>query len=258
MANILISSAPKPTLDYRVVAGVNPRNTAEKILRLLIANKETYDTARCLRFAMDNGYIVGGQFYSNFGIVSGFLEGVQALGKDGHDITLNGWLRIYSMLTGKCNPETRMIGPDNEIHVCAQVQTNLRRKASEFNWNCIDDTSARTTVQHLQSVGGTKDKEIYANAQIAVGGTNLTYTSATDKITASWQTMDAETGTVTAHSVDLVPESSGYSAMVLPFPAGLADAPAGTEVTFTFFLRRGNANAAVIPATARAKLVAAA
>lgn len=257
MANTIVSSAPKPTLDYRVVAGVNPRNTAEKILRLLIANKETYDTARCLRFAMDNGYITGGQFYSNYGTVNGFLEAVQALGKDGRDITLNGWLRIYSMLTGKCDPETRMIGPDNEIHTCAQVQTNLRRKASEFNWNCIDDTSVRTTVQHLQSVGGAKDKEIYANAKIAVGGTNLTYTSATDKITASWQTTDSETGVVTDHSVDLVPESSGYSAMVLPFPAGLVDAPVGTEVTFTFFLRKGNADAAVIPATAKAKLVTA-
>ena len=256
MANSIISSAPKPTLDYRVIAGVNPRNTAEKILRLLIANKETYDTARCLRFAMDNGYIVGGQFYSNFGIVSGFLEGVQALGKDGRDITLNGWLRIYSMLTGKCDPETRMIGPDNEIHVCAQVQTNLRRKASEFNWECVDDKSVRATVQHLQSVGGAKDKEIFANAKIAVGGTNLTYTSATDKITASWQTTDSETGTVTDHSVDLVPESSGYSAMVLPFPAELASAPLGTVVTFQFFLRQGNISASIIPATSRAKLIA--
>lgn len=257
MANTMISSAPKPTLDYRVVAGVNPRNTAEKILRLLIANKETYDTARCLRFAMDNGYIVGGQFYSNFGIVSGFLEGVQALGKDGRDITLNGWLRIYSMLTGKCNPETRMIGPDNEIHVCAQVQTNLRRKASEFNWNCIDETSARTTVQHLQSVGGTKDKEIFASAKISVGGTNLIYSSTTDKITASWQTVDSETGKTTEHAVDIVPESSGYSAMTLPFPTELASAPIGTIVTFTFFLRQGKADANVIPATAKVAVVSA-
>ena len=257
MATSIISSAVKPTLDYRVVAGVNPRNTAEKILRLIIANKETYDTARCLRFAMDNGYIVGGQFYSNFGIVSGFLEGVQALGKDGRDITLNGWLRIYSMLTGRCNPETRMIGPDNEIHVCAQVQSNLRRKASEFNWNCVDDTSVRTSVQHLQSVGGARDKEIFADAKITVSGTNLTYSSATDKITASWQTTDAETSTVTNHSVDLVPESSGYSAMVLPFPAELSDAPIGTVVTFTFFLKQGKADASVIPATVKAKLVTA-
>ena len=256
MANTLISSAPKPTLDYRVVVGYNPKDEENNLLRPIIVNKETYDTSRCLRFAMDNGYIVGGQFYSNFGIVSGFLEGVQALGKDGRDITLNGWLRIYSTLTGTCDPETRLMGPENEIHVCAQCQGNLRRRASEFNWNCVDDNGVRATVQHLQSVGGAKDKEIYANAKISVGGTNLTYNSASDKITASWQTTNAATGVVTDHSVELTPESSGYSAMVLPFPAGLADAPVGTEVTFTFFLRRGNADATVVPATAKAKLIA--
>lgn len=257
MSNGMISSAPKPTLDYRVVVGYNPKDEENNLLRPIIVNKETYDTSRCLRFAMDNGYIVGGQFYANFGIVSGFLEGVQALGKDGRDILLNSWLRIYSTLTGTCDQETRLMGPENEIHVCAQVQNNLRRKASDFNWTCVDDTSVRATVQHLQSVGGAKDKEIYASAKISVGGTNLSYVSATDKITASWKTTDAETGAVTDHSVELTPESSGYSAMVLPFPAGLADAPVGTVVTFTFFLRQGNADASVIPATARAKLVAA-
>ena len=257
MANMMISSAPKPTLNYRVVVGYNPKEEENNLLRPIIINKETYDTSRCLRFAMDNGYITAGQFYSNFGVVSGFLEGVQALGKDGRDITLNGWLRIYSTLTGTCDPETRVMGPENEIPVCAQVQTNLRRKASEFTWECVADKSVRATVQHIQSVGGAKDKEIYANAKISVGGTNLSYTSATDKVTASWQTTNDETGVVTDHSVELTPESSGYSAMVLPFPEELEDAPVGTVVTFTFFLRRGNASASVIPAIARAKFVTA-
>lgn len=257
MANNLISAAPRPTFDYRVVAGVNPKDVTKTILRPLIVNKEVYDSSRCLRFAMDYGYIAGGQFYANFGVVSGFLEAVQQLGKDGRDILLNGWLRIHPELKGTIDPETRLLGEDNEIHVCAQCQTNFRRKASEFNWNCIDDTSVRATVQHIQSVGGAKDKEIFASAKISVGGTNLAYHSSSDKITASWQTTDAETGETTDHSVDLVPESSGYSAMVLPFPEGLASAPLGTVVTFTFFLRQGNADASVIPATAKAKLVAA-
>ena len=154
MATSIISSTPKPTLGYRVIVGVNPQDKTKSILRPLIVNKECYDTARCLRFSMDNGYVTAGQFYSNFGVVSGFLEGLQTLGKDGKDVLLNGWLRIYSVLTGQCDPETRVIGPDNEIHVCAQCQANLRRKASEFNWTCIDDTGVRATVQHIQSVGG--------------------------------------------------------------------------------------------------------
>lgn len=253
----LSPDAEKATLSYRVVVGWNPKDRTKTLLRPLIVNKEVYDTPRCLHFAMDNKYIDAGQFYANFGIVNGFLEALQKLGKDGKDILLNGWLRIHPELKGTINPETRLLGADNEIHVCAQCQRDLRRKASEFNWTCVDDTGARPTIQHLQSVGGAKDKAIFASAKIAVGGTNLTCHSASDRITASWQTTDAETGETTDHSVELTPESSGYSAMVLPFPAGLAAAPIGTEVTFTFFLRGGNAESVAIPAIAKAKLIAA-
>lgn len=251
-------STEKATLGYKVVAGKNPQNTSETILHGKIVNKEVYDISRCLGFAMENGYVQGGQFYSNYGVVNGFFEAVQRLGKDGKDILLNGWLRIHPELKGRIDPETRAIGEQNEIHVCANCQKNLRRKASEFNWECVDDRSVRATVQHIQSVGGEKDKEIFAPAKITVGGTNLKYNASTDRIVASWQTTDAETGETTDYSAVLVPESSGYSAMVLPFPEGLASAPLGTEVTFTFFLRQGNASASVIPATAKAKLVAAA
>ena len=259
MANSTITSAAeRPTLNYRVVVGKNPRDLSETILRGLIVNKERYDTSRCLQFAMENGYIHGGQFHSNLGVVNGFLEGVQRLGMDGRDIHLNGWLRIHPELTGAIDLETRMIGDGNEVHVCVQALSGLRRKAAEFNWACVDATGARANIQHIQSVGGAKDKEIFSPAKIAVGGTNLAYNATTDKITASWQTTDAETGETVDHSVELTPESSGYSAMVLPFPEGLASAPLGTVVTFTFFLRQGNASASVIPATARAKLIAAA
>ena len=253
-----ISTTEKATLSYRAVAGKNPQDKTQTFLRPLIVNKETYDTSRCLRFGMENGYIQGGQFYANFGVVNGFLEAVQRLGKDGRDILLNGWIRIHPELKGIIDPVTRQLGANNELHVCACVLNDLRRKAEEFNWTCVDDNGVRTTIQHIQSVGGAKDKEIIASAKIAVRGTNLSYNSATDKITASWETKDAESGVVSDHTVDLVPESSGYSAMVLPFPTELADAPINTVVTFTFFLRQGKADASVIPAVAKVKFVAAA
>ena len=63
----LIAADSKPTMNYRVIAGTNPKDRTKTILHPLIVNKETYDTARCLKFAMDNGYITAGQFYSNFG-----------------------------------------------------------------------------------------------------------------------------------------------------------------------------------------------
>ena len=255
MSNIS-ATADKATLSYRVVSGKNPQDRSQIILRPLIVNKESYDTGRVLHFCLDNGYIQGGQFYANFGVVNGFLEGCQRLGLDGRDILLNNWLRIYPMLRGVCNPETRQMGPNCEIHVCCQAQKDLRVKASQFNWICVDDNGLRTTVQHLQSVGGKKDKEIFASAKICVGGTNLNYTAATDKVTAEWDTTDEE-GEVTHHNVTITPESSGYSQMILPFPTELASAPVGTEVVFTFFLRNGNAEASVIPAVSKAKVVSA-
>ena len=253
-----ISSAEKPTLSYRVVAGINPQDLTKTILRPLIVNKECYDTARSVRFAMENKYITGGQFYSNYGIVNGFLEALQRLGRDGRDILLNGFLRIHPELRGTINPETRRLGADNEVHVCIQAQSDLRRKAEEFSWTCVEETGLRTTVQHLQALGGAKDKEILTTSKIIVSGTNLNYTEGTDKITMSWQTTDEESGTITNHSVDVTPESSGYSAMILPVPAELSEAPVGTVVTFTFFLRNGNREASVIPATAKATIVSAA
>ena len=251
----LINQSPKPTKTYRVVCGANPKDKTKTILRPLITNQETYDVARVLRFAMDHGYIVAGQFFSNIGIVIGFFEALQALVKDGRNILIQQWLRIFTVLTGTCDPETRLLGEDNELRVRAQVQSNLRRKASDFNWQCVDDTSERSTVQHIHGVGGSVDKELTVNTKITVSGTNLNYNAETDKVTASWQTTDPETGIVTDHSVDLVPESSGYSGMILPFPEGLETAPDGTMVDITFFLRHGEKETGVVPATAKAKLV---
>ena len=254
MSNIS-SSADKATLSYRVVSGKNPQDRSQIILRPLIVNKETYDTARVLHFCLDNGYIQGGQFFANFGIVNGFLEGCQRLGLDGRDILLNNWLRIYPMLRGVCDPETRQMGPNCEIHVCCQAQKDLRVKANQFSWVCVDDNGTRATVQHLQAVGWKNDKEIHSAAKIAVGGAHLNFGTG-DKITAEWDTTSEE-GEVTHHSVEVTPESSGYSAMVLPYPTGLSSAPVGTVVTFTFFLRQGNPEASVIPAVCKATVVSA-
>lgn len=250
------NSKDKATLQWRSVTGVDPRDPAQKIIRPLIVGTEKYDTARVLRFCMENGYIHGGQYFSNYGVINGFLEGCQRLGLDGRCILLDGWLYIHPVLKGTCDPVTRQMADNTEIHVCAQAQKDLRVKANQFRWECIDETAGRSNVQHLQSVGGEKDKEIFSGAKISVGGTNLKFYAATDKITATWQTT-SESGEVVDHSVDITPESSGYSQMILPFPTDLATAPVGTVVTFTFLFRKGDEKATVIPAVAKANVIAA-
>lgn len=251
----LSATVDKATLEYRAVMGINPRDRSQTIVRPLIVNTECYDTARALHFCLDNGYIQGGQFYANYGIVNGFLEGIQRLGLDGRVVLLNNWLRIYPVLRGVCDPVTRQMGANNEIHVCCQAQKDLRVKANQFNWLCVDDNAERAVVQHLQAVGWKNDREIHSAAKIAVGGSRIAY-GAGDKILSDWDTISEE-GEVTHHSVEVVPESSGFSAMVLPYPTGLSSAPVGTEVTFTFYLYQGQPDAGVIPAVSKATVVSA-
>ena len=243
----------KATMEYRAINGRNPR-TGEAQPRPLVVNKKTYDTARALRYAMDTGKVTGTGYFANYGVVNGFLEAIQALGYDGCDILLNGWLRIHPELTGPLDPETRQLGPKNEVHVCVNAQKDLRRKAADFNWRCVDETANQARVQHLQSEGSPNDREIFANAKITASGTHLNYTAATDKITAAWDETNAETGEVVHKTLDIVPEKSGYANIVMAWPTGLT-AQVGTEVTFQFLLKGGNAEAAVIPATIRATVV---
>ena len=254
MINIL-NNETRPTMNYRIIEGINPGDRTKKILRPLITDTETYDIARTLRYAMDNGYVIGGQFFANIGILIGFFEALKALLADGRSILISGWLKLFPVLTGQCDPETRLIGKENQLRVRAQVQANLRRKASDFSWHCVDEDKARATVQHIHGVGEEVDKEVKVGTKITVTGTNLSFNAETDRITASWQTTDPATGEVTDHSVDLIPESSGYSGMILPFPAGLETAPDGTMIDITFFLRHGEKDVSIVPATAKIKLV---
>lgn len=244
----------KPTLEYRVIAGKSPKDRTKVVLRAQVVNTETYDTARVIKKGMEMGKIPGTGYFQNFGIINGFLETVQSLGKEGRDILLNRWLRIYSALRGPIDPETRLISDKNELHTCACVQADLRRNANDFSWTCVDSSSNRATVQHLQSEGSPNDREIFANAKITASGAHLNYTAATDKITAAWDETNAETGEVVHKTLDIVPEKSGYANIVMAWPTGLT-APVGTEVTFQFLLKGGNAEASVIPATIRAKVV---
>ena len=253
MANISAVES-KATLSYKTVVGINPQDKSQKILRPVIVYKNTYDTAAVVHFALDNGYVTGGQFFANYGTVNGFLEACMALGKGGANILLNNWLWIHPVLKGTCDPETRMMGANNEIHVCAQAQKDLRRKASEFYWECVDDNSVRPSIQHLQAVGGKNDKEIYSTADIGTYGAHLNVNATTDLIKGRWDTT-SEAGVVTHHEVTMVPKASSYSAIILEYPEELKSAPVGTVVTFTFLLKGGNPDASAVPATAMATVV---
>jgi len=217
----------KATLEYRVITAINPKD-GTTFLRPLICNKETYDIARALRFCIDNGYVTGGQYFASYGVVNGFLEGIQKLGKDGRDILLNGWLRIHPELRGTIDPATRVLGSDNELHVCVSAQKDLRRKVDDFCWSCVDDTGTLIRVTSISSPDGKKG-EVTKNKAIVANGNNLGYHSAWgDSVTVEYDGLSTP--------ITLVPAEKSETYLRFDWPTALSELDDGTLLTFTFKL----------------------
>lgn len=231
-------NAEKATLSYRVVAGRNPQDPTETVLRPLIVNKETYNTARCLKYAMKNGYVIAGQYYSNYGIIHGFLEAVQSLGLEGRDILLNNWIRIHPELKGRLDPETRQLNSDNVLRVCVRTLKELRREAGEFSWTNVDEPETVVKIDRIFVSDGDSEG-IMKDKGFTVNGRNLRFdASSGDEAMLAWEE-DGEPKTLS-----ITPTSSSVYNIVFAWPAALADVPAGTVLTLTLKRHTGGKDAA--------------
>ena len=231
-------TAEKATLSYRVVAGKNPQDPKDTVLRPLIVNKETYNTARCLKYAMKNGYVIAGQYYSNYGIIHGFLEAVQSLGLEGRDILLNNWIRIHPELKGRINPETRQLSGDNDLRVCVRALKELRRKADEFSWSNVDEPETVVKIDRIYVFGGDATG-IMKTKGFAANGRNLLFdASSGDTAQLTWETEEG------SGAVPLTPSSSSAYNIVFDWPKELDGVEAGTVLTFTLTRHLGGKDAA--------------
>lgn len=244
--------ADLPRLKYKVVAGHNPQTTGGTILRPVITDRPTISLTGIVDYAKTAGY-VRGQTKDLEGLLGGFIQAMQDRAKQGYSINVNDWFIISGQLKGQVD-QTGQLTAANDYHVTIHASKDLKVGIDQFSWTNVDDTSARVKIEHLQSVGGARDKEIFANAKIMVSGKNLVYTAASDSIVATWNEVDDD-GAIVPKSVTLVPDSSGFSTMQIPWSTSMATAPVGTVITFTFTLRQGKTEGTVIPASANAKVI---
>ena len=128
----------KPKLKYHLIEGVNPKTKA-KLLRPAITERETLYIDQLVEYALKSGF-VRGQFHDQRGALNGFIEAIQELVRNGKAVVLNDWLRVFGVLTGSVGPDGSLT-EKNEYRVKISALKELKRKASDFSWTCVDGTT---------------------------------------------------------------------------------------------------------------------
>ena len=128
----------KPKLKYHLIEGVNPKTKA-KLLRPAITERETLYIDQLVEYALKSGF-VRGQFHDMRRALNGFIEAIQELVRNGKAVVLNDWLRVFGVLTGSVGPDGSLT-EKNEYRVKISALKELKRKASDFSWTCVDGTT---------------------------------------------------------------------------------------------------------------------
>ena len=110
-----------------------------KLLRPVIAERETLYIEQLVEHALKSGF-VRGQFHDQRGALNGFIEAIQELVRNGKAVVLNDWLRVFGVLTGSVGPDGSLT-EKNEYRVKISALKELKRKASDFSWTCVDGTT---------------------------------------------------------------------------------------------------------------------
>ena len=110
-----------------------------KLLRPVIAERETLYIDQLVEYALKSGF-VRGQFHDQRGALNGFIEAIQELVRNGKAVVLNDWLRVFGVLTGSVGPDGSLT-EKNEYRVKISALKELKRKASDFSWTCVDGTT---------------------------------------------------------------------------------------------------------------------
>lgn len=252
-----LNSITKPTLKWCPAKCRNPK-TGEELFYPRLIDKEIYDAGRLVNFAMQNGYVHGGQYHSNLGLFNGVMQAARSLIFMGADVKLASWMRYHTEMCGKGaydSTQGQLKMGALKLNVRAQMLEDFKLSPSDFNFERADWNIIKPYVGSLQSLGWLNNREIIANTQIAVSGSRLDYTSGVDTITAMWTEKGID-GEAIEKSVELTPDSAGSKTMILGVNETLSAAPVGTLVKFVFRLGGGNdSKINVIPTEYTAKVV---
>lgn len=246
MTNAIGSESVKFPLDYYVGQFVNPKDHTD-ILRPIATNRRTADLPVLVDRAIE-GNFVRGKKSDLLGVFGGFCQTMKAMAEEGYILNL-GWFYIGGNLTGTVD-ETGVLTSANGYRISMRPSKNLKVDISKFSLTNIGVNGVKAKVEHLAWVGSTKDLQIKKGEAIQATGKNLTWTEGCTA-TVSYVLADAS-----AHSFTMVPTESDFSHLKFAWPTDLDDVPAGTEISFSFRLRGGNPEGAIMPAGKTVTLVA--
>ena len=237
----------KITKKYALRVCQNPL-TGEKLTRPIVAERSSRTLANVVDFAIQNHYMTG-QVENLTGTVKGFFEALQQYCLQGQDVTLANWIRVHGELSGTVGETGTLDAAHNAFKIRVGALSELAVPLDTFTWQRVDDAGVRVTVRNVAAKGGTTVGVIEKSKAIVATGSNLIYNAAyADAITVAYTEEGVE------KSLDLVPETSGATALEIAWPAALDDVASGTVLEFKFKLHGGIKDAPVQVVTKRATL----
>ena len=221
----------KITLKYRINNGYNPK-TGAKIKRPFIVESEKYSIERVCKYALENNYMTG-QYESCLGQAKGFLEAIKKIAAMGKVVDIASWFRVRAYLTGTVG-ENETLTNENEYKVRIQTLEDLKLDKSNFSFQ-NEGASAKVSIQSVCTVGGDNPGEWQKNKQANAVGSNLIFDEKIGDI-VTWTSGDL--------SGEVAVDATAYNCLTMAWDSEWDEFTAGTEITLTFTLHGGNADAA--------------
>ena len=237
----------KITKKYSLVSAKNPL-TGEALTRPVLAEQQTRSMAHVIEFAIKNNYMTG-QVENLTGAVKGFFEALRQYCTEGQNVTLANWIRIFGVLSGTVGETGTLDAAKNKYRVRVSALNELSVPLDTFSWQRTDDSGVKVTVRNIAAKNGATVGVIEKSKAIVATGSNLIYNAAyADAITVAYTEEGLE------KSLNLVPETSGATALEIAWPAALDELASGTVLEFKFKLHGGIKDSPVQVVTKRATL----
>ncbi len=214
----------KSTIKYTISKCRNPY-TGETFQHPVITDRETYTTERVIERGLASGY-VRGQFHDIRGVLDGSIATWQQLLREGKAVHIGKWLRLALQATGRVGADRQLTGA-NELRLRITPLEDLKVKASDYIWECVDDTTLVPRIDYGSALGSPRG-EMSASQQVTFSGRNLNFNPEKDTVTLAWKKGDeVKTATVS-------PTGTSGTILIFDWPEALAEADAGTEVIWSF------------------------
>ncbi len=216
------------TIEYKAYDQYNPL-TKKKDLRCgKIVNKQSLTSLELADKLQEKGIGIGIDRKVFAGILDAIPTGVRALVLDGY-VVKDGMTITKMKMTGQLG-QNDTIGEKTDVVLDMSPRDEMKiSKADVKSFHNVTGV-ANVQIAAVSWNGSTAAGEIKKDENILATGSNLVF----NKDICDLVTFEYEGATV-----ECTVDGSGYTMLSIAWPAELAEAAVGTEVTFTFTLHGG-------------------